>query len=73
MNAGWSDKFELFTYSSTTKGYSGKSYGNLNSAYLGFSTNKDQIVVNGGSTIVVYAGSYSTDKAITTNSHSGVM
>lgn len=61
----WTNKFELYKFDSTDKIYKGKSYGNLNAAYLGFEYEYDQIIINGGSRITVFAGSYTTDIAIT--------
>jgi len=70
---GWTEKFDLFIFDSADKGYSAKSYGNLNAAYLGFNYMHDQILVNGGSTIQVFAGSYTTDKAIAADTNNGMM
>lgn len=47
----WSNNFELYTFDVSDKGYSGKSYGNLNAAYLGFNYKYDQITINSGNTI----------------------
>jgi len=57
---GWTNKFGLYTFDASDKTYTGRSYGNLNAAYIGFDYEFDnQITVNGGSRITVWAGSYS--------------
>lgn len=69
----WTEKFGLFHYNTTAKNIQAKSYCNLNAGYLGFNYAKDQLIVNGGSRITVYAGSYSGNKAIMTNTTGGMM
>lgn len=54
----WTEKYNLFTMDTSAKGYTARSYGNLNAAYLGFSYKYDQLTVNGGSRIKVWAGTY---------------
>jgi len=57
----YTQKFELFTHDDSSDTYTGRSYGNLNAAYVGFDYEYDTMAVNGGSVITVYAGSYTTD------------
>lgn len=65
----YTEKFEMFTYDLSKKSYTGRSYCNLNSAYVGFDYAYSTISVNGGTRITVYAGSYTTDKYITANTN----
>ena len=49
------------------------SYDNLNAAYVGFDYARDQLIVNNGNRITVYAGSYSSDVAISGSTNDGMM
>jgi hypothetical protein len=71
----WTRKFEVFLYdkSTTVLGYTARSYGVLNSAYLGFDYNTDRLDVNSynpqnmSSRIQVWAGSQTGDIPISTH------
>jgi hypothetical protein len=69
----WSEKFELFTFDASDKGYTARSYGNLNAAYVGFNYKYDQVQVNSGNRIKVWAGSYTGDIAIKASTNNGMM
>jgi len=73
LHGSWTEKFSLFTFDTSTKLYTARSYGNLNAAYLGFSYTLDRITVNGGSRIQVWAGSYTTDHSIKATTNNGMM
>lgn len=70
---GWTEKFDIYSYDSNTKAYTGRSYGNLNSAYLGFNYQYDQITVNNGNRVTVWAGSYTGDIPIKASTNNGMM
>jgi len=61
---GWTEKFSIYSYDLSDKTYTARSYGNLNAAYVGFNYARDQLIVNSGTRITVYAGSYTTNNAI---------
>lgn len=69
----WTEKFTIFSYDLSDKTYTGRSYGNLNAAYVGFQYDNDNSVVNSGSRVTVWAGSYSTNIAIKAETNSGMM
>jgi len=70
LHGAWTEKFALFTYDLSAKTYTARSYGNLNAAYVGFDYMYDQINVNSGNRVTVWAGSYTTDIAITVSTSS---
>lgn len=65
----YTNKFDFYSYDSASKAYTGRSYGNLNAGYLGFNYKYDQLIVNNGNRITVFAGSYTTDIAIKPNTN----
>lgn len=69
----WTEKFALFTFDVSDKGYTARSYGNLNAGYLGFSYKYDRIEVNSGNRIKVWAGSYTTNNSIKASTNGGMM
>lgn len=72
LYAGWTNKFGLYSFDASDKTYTGRSYGNLNAAYVGFNYEFDnQFTVNSGNRVTVWAGSYSQDVAITVGGNSG--
>lgn len=73
LYGAWTEKFALFTYDLSAKTYTGRSYGNLNAAYVGFDYMYSQITVNSGSRVTVWAGSYTNDIAIKASTNSGMM
>jgi hypothetical protein len=74
----WTSNFEVFVYNtaSTSLAYTARSYGVLSRAYLGFTRSRKQLMVNSyndqyiSNRIVVFAGSQSTNIAISTESTS---
>lgn len=73
LYGAWTDKFVMHSYDLSALSYTARSYGNLNAAYCGFDYEYDQIEVNSGSRITVYAGSYTGDVSIKANTNSGMM
>lgn len=61
LHADWTEKWAVYSYDLSAKTYTARSYGNLNAAYVGFDHQYDEITVNNGNRITVYAGSYSQD------------
>jgi hypothetical protein len=74
----WTSNFEIFVYNSASAAlaYTGRTYGVLSRAYLGFSRSRKQLIVNSynpqakNSRIVVFAGSQTSDLLIATESTS---
>jgi len=73
LYGGWTGKFEMFTYDLSDKTYTARSYGNLNAAYVGFDYGYDQIEVNSGTRVTVWAGSYSSDISIKASTNGGML
>lgn len=55
----WTEKWAMYSYDLSAKTYTARSYDNLNAAYVGFNHKYDQISVNSGNRITVWAGTYS--------------
>ncbi|CAG9328924.1 unnamed protein product [Blepharisma stoltei] len=70
----WTTRFEVLVYDNTNLSIIGKSYGLLNSAYLGFTRSYYPLSINNYSPmlmtnrVVVYSGSQSSDLVISTGS-----
>lgn len=73
LYGAWSGKFCIGTYDLSAKGWTNMSYDNLNAAYVGYDYARDQLLVNNGNRITVYAGSYSSDVAIVGSTNDGAM
>jgi len=67
--SSYTNKFDFYSFDSATKAYTGRSYGNLNAGYLGFNYKYNQLIVNNGNMLTVFAGSYSGDYAIKPNTN----
>lgn len=73
LYGSWTEKFTMHTYDLSDKTYTARSYGNLNAAYCGFDYQYDQIEVNSGNRVTVWAGSYSGDISIKASTNNGMM